>query len=77
MSEEQPTAAPLPLPERMKFWRTAQGYTLHEARNILNLSIGYISGLEAGKVPITIPVFRKYHEVAPDHFPLEDAGLLI
>lgn len=68
---------------RMRAWRTGENnplrrkMTLHEAKAILGLSIGYISGLERGMNVITLDVYRKYHAADPDTFPTTDVGMLI
>ncbi len=72
----------LPMHQRMEAWRKGQNptgkkMTLHSAKERLGLSIGYISDLESGKVPVTMQVYRKYHEADPAAFPVADAGLLI
>lgn len=59
-------------------WRTKKNdFTLHEAKKLLGLSIGYISDLENGKLDATTNVFLKYNAVDGEMFPLSDANLLI
>lgn len=85
---ETQTAPPLqdfnaaPLNQRLKLWRKGQNHvghkmTLEQAGYLLGLSIGYISDLEAGKLTITMSVYRKYNLADPEHFPVADVGLLL
>lgn len=65
------------LPGLAKKWRTEYNdFTLHQAKNILNLSIGYISDLERGKVEFSKAVFLSYHLAEPDLFPMTLASEL-
>ncbi len=71
-----------PLNERLKLWRKGQNdsgekMTLHQAKNVLGISIGYISDLEAGKLPIGMKVYKKYNHADPVRFPVADVGLLL
>ncbi len=75
-----------PLAARLRDWRKnkteggnakSRKMSLHETKAIVGLSVGYISDLETGKVPVTMEVYRKYHAVDPRTFPLADAGLLL
>lgn len=69
---------PASLHEKFKYWRkTKNNFRLHEAKDLLGLSVSYISDLENGKEEVSKRVFRAYHAADPDLFPLTDANLML
>lgn len=65
------------LPRKMKTWRKSKKLTITELAECLGLSIGYISMIERGVLPVSLRVFKKYHLYDPVSFPKSDAENLI
>ncbi len=46
--------------DKLRLWRTTEGFTLEDAEPVLGLSVSYISELETGVKDISSNVIKKY-----------------
>lgn len=50
--------------EKLRLWRTTEGFTLEEAAPVIGLSVSYISELENGEKELSRNVIKKYVEAS-------------